>query len=538
MPTGVITNINQKYVILNDKRHIVFTPILKFLLPNDTVEYTINNENKLVIKRLLHRKPHYLPAIVSNTDNEFAYLYSFLLPKYFSPYVDKLNLSKNDMVILFCTIDGISIHKNYTNNRSKDKDLFRDLFYLNMNLDLSPCYQPTSTPFYTKPFTDLSHLDSFNVDPPQSTDFDDAISVDLENRKIYVHIVDGNRIFENDPCKENEAMRKSYTLYLPDHIENMTENYTLFSLNQGEKRHVITIEYDVDNIEKYDIYPSTIVIKKRYDYESFSKDSSYDYLLSFTEKYNQKHKRNNLSLPSLYISLDDRGIIVNHSHYFSNSPSHKIIETMMILTNITISNHLKDALPQRFHSKSLIEKEEEDKEYKEDKEDKEYKEDKEDKEEEKEMKNIVRDILKIKKYRNAMYSETKKGHAGLNVLSYTHFTSPLRRYFDVIIHKALAGYTLINRDEILDYINHRERQIDIYTRHYHQLKLLDYFERNIGEIYEGYVINKTDKGLVIFLPDFLYEVFIFANETNETTKRKIKIKQVQWESFSIKASLI
>ncbi len=503
---GMIANINHQYVILNDKRHIEFTSILKFLLPNDIVEYNENKEGKLVITRLKERKPQYLFAIVTNTDEQYAYLYSNHLPKWFCPYVPLETNKVGDRVIIFCSIKGIEIYKKMglTKDRTKDTELFLELYRLNSFSIETPIYKKVRNAYYTKPFQDLTHLDTFNVDPVQSTDFDDAVSIDPSDpSKIFVHIVDASSIF-TDPVKEQEAFFKAFTFYLPDHVEHMIGEYQNYSLIKDQKRNVITIEYTIDdeqNIKSYDIYPSSIIIKKRYNYEEFLSDlPNYPTLVQFNEKWNQK----TLNIPHLKLHLDNEGKLENYFHESNTDISHKIIETLMIMTNSTISRHIDD-LPQRFHTKvktyneniNLTEND------------------------------IVNSILTIKKYKNAIYSDTEKGHSGLGLITYTHFTSPIRRYFDVIVHKMLEGYELVNKEVILNYINEKERMIDIYTKCYSQLKLLDYFDRHKNNVYQAYIINKTEKGVVVFLSDVLYESFIFTQvDFVVGSKKNIKITQI------------
>jgi hypothetical protein len=519
LKTGVIANINQQYVILNDKRHLTFTKILNFILPNDTVEYTENENGHLTITRLKDRKPQYLFAIVTKIEGEFAYVYSFNLPKCFSPFIPNNNYKAGDTLIIFCSIKGIQEYRKISEikDRTKDNQVFLDLFHLNTNQSLSLEYEKLVQDSYTKPFQDLTHLFTFNVDPPQSTDFDDAISVDpLYPDKIYVHIVDAVNMFSL-PEEEIEAFQRSYTFYLPNHTEHMTSNYKHYFLNQAEKRNVITIEYtiaDNNDILSYDIYPSVIEVKKRYTYEDFSKVlSKYPSLLSFNEKW----KQNTLNVPQLQFCINEEtGCIENYFQTLNTDLSHKIIETLMIVTNSTISKHITD-IPQRYHTKLKTYNEKV----------------------EMTDNDIVNSILTIKTYKNAVYSQADKGHAGLGLITYTHFTSPIRRYFDVIVHKLLAGYKLNNTEEVINYINERERLIDSYTKCFQQLKLLDYFDTHRHMIYEGYVINKTDKGVVVFIPEFLYEVFIFTKlDLSLGTKIKTKINQVSWETLSVKAMLI
>ena len=140
-----------------------------------------------------------------------------------------------------------------------------------------PKYKEEVKPFYTDDFTDLTHLDTFNVDPTESKDFDDAISV-CDN-KIYVHIVDAHEQIKMLTDTDINSLKHSFTLYLPEQVENilpkdLAENN--LSLVQGEERKTITIEYtintDTQDIISHKIYKSIISIKRRYDYNEFNKE--------------------------------------------------------------------------------------------------------------------------------------------------------------------------------------------------------------------------------------------------------------------------
>ena len=287
------------------------------------------------------------------------------------------------------------------------------------------------------------------------------------------------------------------------------------------------------DIIKYEIYRSTIMIKNRYDYNEFNTIlNQFPLLVKFYEKW----KRSTLDIPHIKYNID--------SYYYESNTddAHKIIETLMILTNMTISQHMKNNIPQRYHSK--------------------LKGDIHIDVENITGNSIIDNILMVKKYKNALYSNNDIGHFGLNISSYTHFTSPIRRYFDVIIHRMLAGVTYDNLDMILEYINTREQYIDKIVKMYNNLKLYSYMEKNIDNSYISYVINITNVGVICIIKEFLFEVFIFTkNMYAEKSERisqpsldkdakhlylkykigdkvKIKIKSIIWETMEVKGIII
>ena len=505
--TGVIANINCKYVILDERKMIKETNILYSLLPDDMVEYNIVDDS-IVISKLVSRKQQYFMGIIRKIEFNLVNVYCQGFPKFFQPTFINNNYKLEDVVIIEANINSMSIHKVYDSirNRNYDKDIILDLYKLNATTDINLQYNKTNNNFYTKEFQNLSHLNTFNVDPTNSKDFDDAISVDSSNNKIYVHIVDANECIPIGSIIEKNSFMNSFTLYLPEHIENilpkeMAENH--HSLIKGDERRVVTVEYNIDssmNIMSYDVYKSIIIIKERYDYNQFNKIIN---TIPFLVLFNNRWEKPSLMLPRVKLEINNTCCIENYYYETNFDKAHKVIETMMILTNMTISKHMETKLPQRFHQKSSNFRETENIT----------------------NNNVIDSILTVKKYRNAIYDASNNGHFGLNLTTYTHFTSPIRRYFDVIVHRILAGYTLENINEIILYINKREREIDKLCKLYNTMKILDYMDTHKNKHFSGYVINKTAVGVVVLLEDFLYEVFFFT-KNNYTLYQKIEIKNI------------
>jgi ribonuclease R len=527
---GVITNINNKYVILHDKHYIKESAILYSLLPNDTVEYEIQND-KIILIRLLERETQIIFGIIKNIDvNTNTVHLSFPnLPKFFSLQVpNQTDFNINSIVLLkvgkgFCDI--IKVYDSIQ-NRANDKDLFITLYEEQSKIcSIIPLYE-NSKSYYTEDYRDLTHLETFNVDPTESKDFDDAISIDEINSKIYVHIVDANEQIEKLSNIDINAFQHSFTLYLTEQVKNILPASLAedkLSLIEGQDRKTITVELNI-NPETYDIvnhsiYKSLIKINKRYDYNEFN-NSLYNFpmLLAFYNKW----KRQTLNIPHLKINVNkNTGKLLDYElqDYFDDA--HKIIETLMILTNLKISEHVGTLVPQRYHSK--IKSEIMLQNFTHD--------------------NMINSIISIKKYKPAIYNSTDSGHFGLGLKTYTHFTSPIRRYFDVIIHRLLAGNMYKNIEVILSHINKQEIYIDKLIKCYNNLKLLTYFEEKMHKIWCGYVLSINSNGITVILQDNLYELFIFntdkCNKTIELyNKVDVKIKSINWVNLTAKAFIM
>ena len=570
---GQIACIQNKYVILNDKRFISPTSILSTLLPNDIVSYSVNPQtNKIKIIKLINRKPFVTLATI----NKFNVLVFSEFPANIFSYKVNLyeqNLSQKNILIVKIDINGITILKKYdalNTTRLNDSKIILDIYKYNAelnNVDIS-FNNLALTSFYTDPYQNLEHLETFNIDPAGSKDFDDAISIDHKSNNIYIHIVDAHEQIVLNSDIDKEAFKKSFTLYLTEYIENilpkeLAENE--LSLIKDKVRKTITLEYIIDkdmSIKSYKIYKSSIIIKNRYCYESYDKliETSNNENIQFIKKFVDKHKIKTIETIKNNINLDQDGKIINFVKENMHTFSHKIVETLMILANLTISKHLSkdndvvpsekhvdivpleklknnditnhhpcpsDKLrdnvvlqhhpcPQRYHTRCKTS----------------------DVINEAELFTGNKEIdliLTIKKYRKALYSENNTGHFGLGLSTYTHFTSPIRRYFDVIIHRLLAGVKFNNLEEILSKINDQEQHVDKLCKLYNNIKILDYFDRNKDKIWIGWIVKiiKTfdiNSHLVsIMFEDILYEVIVSINNNLQVnSKVNIKINQINW----------
>ena len=530
MLQGTIANINNNYVILNDKRFIEQTEIVKKLLPEDTVYYEITDKNTIQISQIISRTPQIVLGIVKKVDLSYQIVELFYpgFPKKFSPNVEFSDEYKiGNVVILQINQDNCKILQKYDSiqDRSNDKNIILQLYKLNANIsNLYPTYKTLcGKNMFTDEYKDLTHLNSFNVDPVNSKDFDDAISLDENKNTIYIHIVDADEQIIPSSSIDINSFLSSFTLYLPEHIENiLPKEYaeTKLSLIENEIRKTITFEYVIDpetqNIMNYKIYKSSIIIKNRYNYDEFNKIVyNYPMLTLFHEKW----KRKTMNIPHIKMDIhSETGKLLKYWFESNNDISHKIIETLMILTNITISKHMPNAIPQRYHCKIKSEF---------------VLENYFDNE-------IINAIFSIKQYRPAIYDASQQGHFGLGVSSYTHFTSPIRRYFDVIVHRLLSGLEYENLDVVLQHINKRELYIEKIVKLYEKLKILSFLESQFTKIWKGYIIHKKTGGYIVLLEDLLYEIFIFDNNYNVSEKDivNVKINGIKWNQLEVKAIIV
>jgi ribonuclease R len=394
-------------------------------------------------------------------------------------------------------------------------------------------------PFYSKPDkVCLTHLDTFNIDPTGSLDFDDAISIDTANRILYVHIVDINFHLKNYEDYAERAFRLGSTLYLDEGILNIFNDYlanNMFSLVRGEDRPVITVEIHLDiegNITKHDTYSSVINIKRRYDYESANRELGNGnpglvFLDNLLKSPNWKYSK--LDIPKRTMKINNCSI--ENIEIYKTNRVNKIIEALMVMTNRLITEDLIGIVPERYHPISNG------------------------------INNISEESVSgleaftlLKKYKLAKYSTVETGHFALDIPHYTHFTSPIRRSVDILVHKILGG-TLYNKgllQNILEHLNRRDILNTKIVNFYESLKLFSYFETKRPE-YSFTITNIVKHGIHIYIEAIAYHEFIHISKIIPNVRwtyidgelisdvRKlekgevghIKIKSINWFKMSI-----
>ena len=352
-----------------------------------------------------------------------------------------------------------------------------------------------------------NNLDTFTIDPTNSVDFDDAISVDVANRIVYVHIVD---IAASELIGEgNKRLReRCLTLYLSnEHTEHLLDEVDAsknLSLIEGKERRTVTVKIVIDDegmVNSYDIYRSTIVVKKRWNYEQVLKaynekncGEAIQFLADLTIKRSSEVTYN-ISLPSLRIKSDlvsgkPETIICEET----NDISHSLVATAMILANLVVSKHLSEKniiIPNRFHDslKGFIAPDFDSS-----------------------GNELVDSFIIVKRYARAYYSIDKKGHFGLGIKDYVHFTSPMRRYADVLVHRLLAGYKIDDLEEQVDWINLRAGLVRSAQDMYISWKVLNWIEQmDKDKIYEIWVTGINASGIIWFMPSLSLNGFFHVS---------------------------
>ena len=187
-----------------------------------------------------------------------------------------------------------------------------------------------------------------------------------------------------------------------------------------------------------------------------------------------------LDMPSIRFTVDTTTGLVVESHLEStNNGSHTMVAMAMVLANLIVSKHLHECqitIPNRFHEQlrsypyetALSDN------------------------------SHVDSYIRIKKYARAIYSVNQRGHFGLGLIDYVHFTSPMRRYADVLIHALLAGVPLPHLEEHVEILNRRVNQVRSFQTIYTSWKMTRWM--TIIPTHEVWITCLMKSGAMWFIP--------------------------------------
>lgn len=454
----------------------------------------------------------------------------------------------------------------------------------------------------------------FTIDGEDAKDLDDAVRVtkmENGNYRLDVHIADVSHYVKENSLLDNEALIRGTSIYMLGRVIPMLPRELsngLCSLNAGQDRFTLSCSMEINKEGKVvssEVYKGIINVKERMNYHDVQKilDKSDTDVLERYKPYikdfetmaelatilkNRRMEQGylNLDIPESKIDLDINGKVINIGKY-ETSFSNEIIEQFMLIANETIAEKfywLQAPFIYRVHEDPDIDKVKElnkflfnfgmnikisnEKVYP--TEFSKILEQIKGKEEEKVVSNLILRTLKV-----AKYESENKGHFGIASKYYCHFTSPIRRYPDLFIHRIISKYLDNNYDVpekwIEDYMqkaedraresSEREKIATKVERESEDLKKTEYMEGKIGEEYEGIVSSVTQFGIFVELPntveglirfdDLGDEYFIYdenrkrliGERTNKTyqigDKVKIRVKsaskmlrQIDFEVFS------
>lgn len=406
---------------------------------------------------------------------------------------------------------------------------------------------------------DLRCKNLFTIDGKDTKDIDDSVGIEVlpnGNYKLYVSIADVSHYVKDNTAICNEAFRRATSVYMNDTCIPMFHpkiSNGICSLHPGVDRLTKTCELIISpegEVLSYDIYKSIIHSRKKMTYEDVNKilidgkdvcgyEDFKDDLLIMNElslKLNaQKEKRGYLNFGREEIKAKGSGHNIEFEKRVQKD-AEKLIENFMLLANEAVAEYMTyRGLPAiyRVHESpdedkilNLVEmlnnmgfhfktcKNVTSKKYMQNLVDELMNRDDLDK-------GIYSELLLISTMKRAKYSNYNLGHYGLALKNYTHFTSPIRRYADLQIHKLLDLYlSLPNIDyneldkylgEVASQCTKMSLEADKAEREAKKMRMAEYMEHHIGEEFDGVVTSIGARNLSVRTSDGITGVINYSN---------------------------
>ena len=381
------------------------------------------------------------------------------------------------------------------------------------------------------------------IDPDDARDFDDAIDVekiDPEGWRLGVHIADVSAYVTPGGALDREARRRGNSVYLPDRVIPMLPERLsngVCSLNPGVDRLTFSVfmEFEKNGRPKNAHFARSVIrsakrltykeayaiLQSKADGELSQKLHQAWELASILRRRRFEHGSLDLDFPEVKVYVDANGKPVRLDRV-ENDESHQLIEEFMLAANEAVARELRHrsiATLYRVHENPDPEKLGEYREfilsfgYKVG-----------DLSNRKEVQRFLASVrgkpeeqaLKIgllKSLKRARYASQPLGHYGLAKENYLHFTSPIRRYADLVVHRTLAERNLSRRtkgdvgqlESLASYISDTERNAADAEIEAVRLKKLQFFQQQLEErnpqVFPAAIVDVRNYGLVVELPD-------------------------------------
>ena len=386
---------------------------------------------------------------------------------------------------------------------------------------------------------DLTKLPIITIDGADAKDLDDAVYVEkLENGnyKLIVAIADVSHYVKKDTVLDLEARHRGNSVYLVDRVLPMFPKEIsngICSLNEKEEKLSFSCEMEIDlkgDVVNYEVYKSVIKSVHRMTYKDVNAilDGDKDLINEYSDIYEMLNKMLELSkilrakkftrgsidfeLPELKVVLDEDNNKVEKVLLRDRGEGEKIIEDFMIAANETVAERiywLELASIYRTHEKPDREKIVGLNEilakfgYKipnfDNLHPKQFQEIIE-RSKDKETSMLVHKTI-LRALKQARYTVEDIGHFGLSSSHYTHFTSPIRRYADLMVHRVLFSsidnsvkqLKLADLDEIAQHISKTERVAMKVEDESVRIKLVEYMQKRVGETFNVMVTGFAQK---------------------------------------------
>lgn len=553
---GVINQVSSKLALCNipdlERPIKIGSKFLKKALEGDKVLLKVKEGKYGFVQKIIERNEKILTGQIQISKG-----YAFIKPwngNYYTDFfVDKkyINNAKNGDVVDFELLDWKGSDRSPNAKVIKSIYNASDTQYMMYKMDLPRKFPSvvmdelkditlTSSDFVGR--EDLRELDVYSIDPKGCTDADDALSLEnLEDGyRVGIHIADVSHFIKPGSQLDKEAFNRAFTIYFPDNNIPMIPSKLssdLCSLVEGEDRLAITLFIYFDrewNIKNTNVVKSVINNNKFLTYEEAQQhkdnpNSPYFRFLNTMYTIGQKvlseyfPNEIQLNLPELQWEFDENKNPIKIKLKKRNECM-DLIQCWMLMANKLVTqivekynpltpwvyrvhdviqdesiNDLKmelvqlgefwdDNMSQHNNIKRLLSSD---------------------------NSSLISELL-IRKFRPARYSSIKTGHFSLGSDDYTHFTSPIRRYTDIIIHRILLQVIknkpiyCANLERDCEHITTQQRKVDKVERHFKNVTALN-FVKDIDYSFKSKIIYFSKKGIFV-KTEMLVDAWILSNE--------------------------
>ena len=466
-------------------------------------------------------------------------------------------------------VDMLSLIKEYKLSNEFPENVIKEAQAISQTIDENNIAQRV----------DLRGEQIFTIDGEDAKDLDDAVNVKENDDGTYtlgVHIADVSYYVKSGSKLDKEAIKRGTSIYMMDRVIPMLPKELsngICSLNEAQDRFTISCIMKIDQNGKvvdYNIFKSVIKTTRRMNYHEVENIFKYadgeenkeiqktveickEYIPHFLRMRKLKdilkarRDRNgslNLDIPESKIVLDENGVAIDVKKY-DYLESNEVIEQFMLTANETVAKHfyyLQAPFIYRVHDIPEPEKVEELNKFlfnlgykirgvkKDDKESIHPKafaqvlDEVKGKPEEKVISNLILRTLKV-----AKYESENNGHFGIASKNYCHFTSPIRRYPDLFIHRVISSYLKHNyniNEELrkkyeIEAVKYAESSSECekvakkVERDAEDIKKAEFMKSKIGEVYDGIVSSVTSFGMFVELENTVEGLVKFDNLGDE-----------------------
>ncbi|AXX94077.1 RNB domain-containing ribonuclease [Arcobacter ellisii] len=566
-----IVNIGKNFVILEDL--VSELKNIKIELEDLNGAY---NGDLVIAKRVFNPRSKTKAKIVKILESKKAELLVYVKDKAFFTLKENIRLdNKNalkykELDVLIVDNKSFDLIKNVGNLSDAKIDefislyLYEELYRLEKHLDVKALMDDK------KERVDLRELPFCTIDPNSAKDHDDAIYFDKKENILYVAIADVSYFVKEGSELDILAFKKSTSIYLPTKVLPMLPpilSEEMCSLKEGVDRYsyVFKMYLDLENfsVKKAELFEAIINSHKNFSYgridrvieghlDQYSKIEKeiFDYLIplyKITKKFRKKRLEKGYDFRTTENRLKLKNDNLESIDVETSTASHQLVEECMLMANIEASKKVNNVGIYRIHEEPPF----------------------------KAISKLVDDVnilgvnvklqsdvhetithiqekaktsmmsaeideLIIQAQTQAKYSSKNLGHFGLGFSSYSHFTSPIRRYSDLVLHRILkTKQTPKNIDDICEHISLNERKVDQLVWDFEDRKYARWALSHIGEDIKVKVVD-TEKAKAVCYEKIIGMKVILENYKGQKlfSKMKVKIKSADIATKIIVATIV